>query len=277
MQVRTRCWRIAGSSPLARGTRRLHRFRLLRHWFIPARAGNTRNRISLRACPTVHPRSRGEHVMPPSLQGAGIGSSPLARGTPLAFLARRECRRFIPARAGNTGAGFSPSGVAPVHPRSRGEHITASSPTCARRGSSPLARGTRPRRRPHSGRHRFIPARAGNTPPPGARMTAPTVHPRSRGEHALTRDLSSRPSGSSPLARGTRRDPPRRVREPRFIPARAGNTPAGAGSRAASSVHPRSRGEHRPASRRMEPAAGSSPLARGTHFPELNDKSRFFR
>jgi hypothetical protein len=59
------------------------------------------------------------------------------------------------------------------------------------------------RKSPPSERHRFIPARAGNTSRAFHQSRARTVHPRSRGEHE---GLGSSPNlwaGSSPLARGT--------------------------------------------------------------------------
>ena len=50
----------------------------------------------------------------------------------------------------------------------------------------------------------------------------------------------------------------------RFIPARAGNTPAHRHGRALGSVHPRPRGEHPSAPARTRSWIGSSPPARGT-------------
>ena len=73
--------------------------------------------------------------------------------------------------------------------------------------------------------------------------------------------------GSSPLARGTPRDPLQRRGPGRFIPARAGNTDCVAIPMARSPVHPRSRGEHRTPTSRRSTAGGSSPLARGTPAP----------
>ncbi len=73
---------IAGSSPLARGTRVFNAIQL---------CGNA-----------VHPRWRGEHA---EIEGAGLvhsGSSPLARGTPARYRQDQRQRRFIPAGAGNT-------------------------------------------------------------------------------------------------------------------------------------------------------------------------------
>ena len=120
-------------------------------------------------------------------------------------------------------------------------------PIAAATGSSPLARGT-PRRSAVS-----------------ARMSA--VHPRSRGEHWLARGDLPDHCGSSPLARGTR-PRLRRGRLPlRFIPARAGNTPADIVVDRVPPVHPRSRGEHDLGGSDGSVFIGSSPLARGTLRP----------
>ena len=104
-----------------------------------------------------------------------------------------------------------------------------------------------------------------------------TVHPRSRGEHDLLRVLPAPRTGSSPLARGTRLVGITDLLGQRFIPARAGNTPASGALPVLRTVHPRSRGEH---AGRL-PAAltpnGSSPLARGTRALDLvgRDPERF--
>ena len=193
-----------GSSPLARGTPPpfLRDSRRLR--FIPARAGNTWWRSSARRARPVHTRSRGEHsaslneaIRPcgssPLARGtrrlldaalnATIGSSPLARGTLSASRRYPDYVRFIPARAGNTGATCSAPVACTVHPRSRGEHPAPPLRRLVVCGSSPLARGTL---RPAGGRsagERFIPARAGNTALHRLRASTVAVHPRSRGEH----------------------------------------------------------------------------------------------
>ena len=71
----------AGSSPLARGTRHIGTQALEALRFIPTRAGNTNTGCTSRPTMAVHPHSRGEHGTGVSNQPAGIGSSPLARGT----------------------------------------------------------------------------------------------------------------------------------------------------------------------------------------------------
>ena len=233
-----------GSSPLARGTPRRTRRRRCRRRFIPARAGNTTPRRCASPGSPVHPRSRGEHKARDVATWMDGGSSPLARGTLEAAGEGGSVARFIPARAGNTSRACGCAGRVPVHPRSRGEHHTVHGVPDPLAGSSPLARGTQRAGAVRLRVGRFIPARAGNTPCRAAGRGRPPVHPRSRGEHVPRSLLPARVHGSSPLARGTRSagDAPRALS--RFIPARAGNTQTGAGTR-----------------RRL---SGSSPLARGT-------------
>jgi len=192
--------------------------------FIPARAGNTPCASAARPRPPVHPRSRGEHVPAISRVDPSNGSSPLARGTHAGLSAASALHRFIPARAGNTGRRTCAGRKIAVHPRSRGEHAVDQDYFWNEDGSSPLARGTRPNRRPTAGRFRFIPARAGNTWHPGRRRCTRPVHPRSRGEHGYRMTADEQ--------------------DERFIPARAGNTPSATSTKRRAPVHPRSRGEH---------------------------------
>ena len=71
-------------------------------------------------------------------------------------------------------------------------------------------------------------------------------------------------SGSSPLARGTRRCRGFRGLAHRFIPAGAGNTCVCCGPVVQGAVHPRWRGEHGQLIHPHLDHPGSSPLARGT-------------
>ena len=185
------------------------------------------------------------------------GSSPLARGTPDVVPAGAGGHRFIPARAGNTVGMFA---------RQTGKT-----------GSSPLARGTRTRAASPWRRARFIPARAGNTLRQPRPFAQPSVHPRSRGEHCPTSPDGSSPNGSSPLARGTHQERRHERHDPRFIPARAGNTRPARTARTATRVHPRSRGEHAGEIIEFGAEDGSSPLARGTRVvePHVNPDGRF--
>ena len=110
----------------------------------------------------------------------------------------------------------------------------------------------------------LIPARAGNTATERGQAREPSAHPRSRGEHRLTRLWVCWVLGSSPLARGTHSEG-RRVRVVSgLIPAHAGNTLKSTHCMALTRAHPCSRGEHVLAETRGEGSYGSSPLARGT-------------
>ena len=76
---------------------------------IPARAGNTVLGYIGDGKTSAHPRSRGEHHEEIENGRAYGGSSPLARGTPLADAVIFNRRRLIPARAGNTTHPLEPS------------------------------------------------------------------------------------------------------------------------------------------------------------------------
>ena len=69
--------------------------------------------------------------------------------------------------------------------------------------------------------------------------------------------------GSSPLARGKRRNLIQGGRQPRLIPARAGKTRIDAVYEIARAAHPRSREENEIHSHAASRDGGSSPLARG--------------
>ena len=120
--VSVACACMSGSSPLARGTSTdkngLRRYSRL----IPARAGNIPQTSAWSLRNPAHPRSRGEHVLPPFTPFILYGSSPLARGTPRSPISWLTSGRLIPARAGNTSAMPDKLLRAAAHPRSRGEH-----------------------------------------------------------------------------------------------------------------------------------------------------------
>ena len=118
---------------------------------------------------------------------------------------------------------------------------------------------------------RFIPAHAGNTWTAWRWTTVTTVHPRTRGEHALQAPPDPRGVGSSPHTRGTRLRHWRHVPGARFIPAHAGNTTCATRSPIPKPVHPRTRGEHTTEGERMIIECGSSPHTRGTRRPADRD------
>ena len=195
---------LPGSSPRARGTRpRAGLSRSLMR-FIPAGAGNT-------ATPAPGPPMWAVQ-------------SPRARGTRAIIPSREVADRFIPAGAGNTPPETASSSASAVHPRGRGEHYGDPKGVGGDVGSSPRARGTRHPVCSGRGRHRFIPAGAGNMRATGKKSVGVTVHPRGRGEHSVLSAGNHGSVGSSPRARGTRENLAVHGGVFRFIPAGAGNT-----------------------------------------------------
>ncbi len=257
----------SGSSPRARGTPRTARAWWSSSRFIPAPAGNTAECPSSPGRPPVHPRACGEHSVATVAGGAARGSSPRVRGTPVG-VGRHLCPdRFIPARARNTRWGSGSGSSPPVHPRACGEHASVVLDVVSWFGSSPRVRGTPTAVVVREPWQRFIPARAGNTsrsrrPPP-----APPVHPRACGEHTSQTVAADVSAGSSPRVRGTHSGAQAWPARIRFIPARAGNTRVAEVDHDEAPVHPRACGEHKMSARRMSVISGSSPRARGTHFP----------
>ena len=194
----------------------------------------------------------------------GVGSSPLARGTPEYRDGTRSSIGLIPARAGNTPGGNAEANRSGAHPRSRGEHKKAKGDSEGTPGSSPLARGTHEVQDVSDDCLGLIPARAGNTFGGGHGAFSFWAHPRSRGEHALPVRFRVAVPGSSPLARGTLVVAVSIRQRLGLIPARAGNTSCSLRSRRCWRAHPRSRGEHTGNTGVKAPEQGSSPLARGT-------------
>ena len=211
-----------GSSPLARGLRRLAVHAHRRRGIIPARAGFTNSRTSRRPGRQDHPRSRGVYRLSPVISRRRPGSSPLARGLLGIIDCGGQWARIIPARAGFTRSPTGASCAARDHPRSRGVYGSLPQPGRYGPGSSPLARGLR---------HRYE----------GASAPAPD-HPRSRGVYGKLPREALRSRGSSPLARGL---PERQFFQhvvEGIIPARAGFTRHEPQNDRHTQDHPRSRG-----------------------------------
>ena len=154
---------IAGSSPLARGLRVTMGRNPGKIRIIPARAGFTPSPRVTAYSGTDHPRSRGVYsLIITALRDAG-GSSPLARGLRRTTISRSAAAGIIPARAGFTWRRKEHIGNMEDHPRSRGVYRRRRSAWCASPGSSPLARGLRPRIPTDKSVAGIIPARAGFT------------------------------------------------------------------------------------------------------------------
>ncbi len=211
---------------------------------IPAHAGKTPARNRGHPHREAHPRSRGENPTACIAIKKHAGSSPLTRGKQPTVIPSVLWRGLIPAHAGKTTAGTSPSRWRRAHPRSRGENSSSPSwrvvlrahprsrgendilqiTNALKQGSSPLTRG-----KPSVALAFFfipglIPAHAGKTrrscgaPPPGG------AHPRSRGENDRPPRGVRQAPGSSPLTRGKLEGVRVAARDGGLIPAHAGKT-----------------------------------------------------
>ena len=213
-----------GSSPLARGLPPLAPADIAYTGIIPARAGFTPR--SGRTCTPLwdHPRSRGVYGHEAILAIPGLGSSPLARGLPPVGEPRIRWGGIIPARAGFTSPGGRSWPRSADHPRSRGVYATRSESATTTPGSSPLARGLLSVRRGWGAMTGIIPARAGFTSAGLDVDVGGEDHPRSRGVYGPRRRRGTGGPGSSPLARGLRREGHELAGDQGIIPARAGFT-----------------------------------------------------
>ena len=113
-----------GSSPHARGARRLRVPELREAGIIPACAGSTALALSVSIPARDHPRMRGEHRTVEPFQSCTSGSSPHARGALDARPVDHEPDGIIPACAGSTGPWGRPGSAGRDHPRMRGEHAS---------------------------------------------------------------------------------------------------------------------------------------------------------
>ena len=254
---------VSGSSPLARGLRRVRDRLDDGLGIIPARAGFTTTSSTSTPTRRDHPRSRGVYKQLSVASRWNPGSSPLARGLLAWFQAYVQPTRIIPARAGFTPGGHWSSFLAWDHPRSRGVYSTPHSTFFGTKGSSPLARGLPLPRLGAGDDAEIIPARAGFTRVTRAIGWSRPDHPRSRGVYAESQCDDAFLLGSSPLARGLPRQGAHPGDRGRIIPARAGFTVRDEHRRDSAQDHPRSRGVYLSEGAEDEYRAGSSPLARG--------------
>ena len=190
-----------------------------------------------------HPRSRGGNSGSPAGRPSLTGSSPLARGKHPGAPGGHAGPGIIPARAGETSTRRVWMGSPRDHPRSRGGNRRTRPDSSRQVGSSPLARGKRPRPRGRPWRSWIIPACAGET----RRLT---VVARASGDHPRLRGGNGRPEVGGAVAL-------------RIIPACAGETGPRTDHGAGAWDHPRLRGGNTALSHSPWKTSGSSPLARG--------------
>ena len=172
--------------------------------------------------------------------------------------------RFIPACAGNRHIVRNPRKQKKVHPRVCGEQKLFLDVGSVASGSSPRVRGTVATFYAPIQSLRFIPACAGNRQEEPNCILSVAVHPRVCGEQSILMESTFRLAGSSPRVRGTGCLHLPLPRQPRFIPACAGNRESDQPSRNRRPVHPRVCGEQYGYDTSRFCDNGSSPRVRGT-------------
>ena len=252
-----------GTSPRVRGKRRRRRRR--RGWtrYIPARAGEASAAWSMWRLWGVHPRACGGSPVFRANKSYISGTSPRVRGKPGAARPPPKGAGYIPARAGEALRRSRRTGRKRVHPRACGGSRRASLTGYPRPGTSPRVRGKRAAARCSFRASRYIPARAGEAGVGDGHYAGCEVHPRACGGSRRTRRSRQARSGTSPRVRGKRDRWWCWTLVIRYIPARAGEAHASAGSRPIPWVHPRACGGSLTESQQRDHAAGTSPRVRG--------------
>ena len=194
-----------GSSPLTRGIQSGWSTNASVSRFTPAHAGNTSGQKSALCSMKVHPRSRGEYMGRNKAAYYLLGSPPLTRGILASAAISVTPVGFTPAHAGNTSCIM---------------YLSICQP-----GSPPLTRGIRAILYMSFILMRFTPAHAGNTYSAMIKKEAQWVHPRSRGEYIRYPCPAAWIRGSPPLTRGILAEKVGEMKNVRFTPAHAGNTP----------------------------------------------------
>ena len=151
----------------------------------------------------VHPHTRGEHRSRTWTTRPKNGSSPHPWGTSRDHGQLDHQTRFIPTPVGNMPAMRTRNAVIAVHPHTRGEHRMPGPPGGPFHGSSPHPWGTFNSWAYIAEKFRFIPTPVGNISNYAAPCPRFSVHPHTRGEHALHLQPGKDRIGSSPHPWGT--------------------------------------------------------------------------
>ena len=163
-------------------------------------------------------------MVPPGYKFFHCGSSPRARGQPKGPPLELKCRRIIPACAGSTRASSRSIWRDSDHPRVRGVNNPREPRSAGCLGSSPRARGQPDPEVRAVLVPRIIPACAGSTISALTHASTHSDHPRVRGVNLPPETAESSGIGSSPRARGQRKEQVQGRYKARIIPACAGST-----------------------------------------------------
>ena len=211
---------------------------------IPAGAGLTSRRVSLRPAAWDHPRGCGAHSDRLNTMSKHSGSSPRVRGSHDAGLHQMIGVGIIPAGAGLTSTRRPRCHGCRDHPRGCGAHLTLSWKSFVVSGSSPRVRGSRYVIISLWNRYGIIPAGAGLTRRRLDGLAEYRDHPRGCGAHGEPHPGHRAGLGSSPRVRGSLGGKAPFGYRFGIIPAGAGLTECGMGRSEQRRDHPRGCGAH---------------------------------
>ncbi len=174
-----------GSPPLAREKRIKRNHQEPRPGITPACAGKTTLLRCYDAGNRDHPRLRGKNLTPIAIPVKDKGSPPLAREKRKTTVIRNDGARITPACAGKTNANYHCRMPAKDHPRLRGKNTRLICRSSRTRGSPPLAREKRIKKRNIYSILRITPACAGKTRRGQGAAETERDHPRLRGKNCL--------------------------------------------------------------------------------------------
>ena len=212
---------------------------------------------------SVYPRVCGGTRRAMGLGLWAIGLSPRVRGNQRHARIVAQCKRSIPACAGEPDQGADANGAGQVYPRVCGGTASTMARRYADRGLSPRVRGNLGECNPGRADVGSIPACAGEPRARVVRYRCTKVYPRVCGGTALARYDVPDSEGLSPRVRGNLDNQRVAASGFRSIPACAGEPPSGSRCRWPPGVYPRVCGGTRPTASDFTTDAGLSPRVRG--------------
>ena len=211
-----------GLSPRVRGNRAWRPVFVSGSGSIPACAGEPGGGGVIAGGQGVYPRVCGGTMRAVPKLPNTHGLSPRVRGNQLGLFLEIPVGGSIPACAGEPSAGVDDAGVCAVYPRVCGGTAPFIWVVDRPQGLSPRVRGNLYRQRYQPNPPGSIPACAGEPTHFSGMMRCPWVYPRVCGGTEDVPGMSVKGKGLSPRVRGNRLRRPGRQRQPRSIPACAG-------------------------------------------------------
>ena len=257
-----------GSPPHTWGPPCLSCLQVLLFRFTPTHVGTTTISIASLTIGSVHPHTRGDHLIAFPLQFHLSGSPPHTWGPPGMFPPGAFIKRFTPTHVGTTCKPNSRRCSKPVHPHTRGDHFLHLLCPGLYFGSPPHTWGPLTFLSPLCAGFRFTPTHVGTTYPSKVSSLLLPVHPHTRGDHVWQYRPPLDDAGSPPHTWGPPQPPVRQPPSFRFTPTHVGTTLGAPIRNLRRPVHPHTRGDHSSQAGLDKTLAGSPPHTWGPPIHE---------